>query len=142
MDEKLDILLGMTDLVMLDIKHIDPKCHKDLTGCPNDNILRFAWYLDKKKVPVWIRHVVVPTVTDDESFLYRLGWFIGGLSNLKALDVCLTIQWEKQSMKSWEFPTGWRASPPWTGPRFCSKNSRFLRVSRTGGIRSRLHHKL
>ena len=53
--KKLDILLGMTDLVMLDIKHIDPKCHKDLTGCPNDNILRFAWYLDKKKVPVWIR---------------------------------------------------------------------------------------
>ena len=42
--KKLDILLGMTDLVMLDIKHIDPKCHKDLTGCPNDNILRFAWY--------------------------------------------------------------------------------------------------
>lgn len=85
--KKLDRLLSMTDLVMLDIKHIDPKYHKELTGCPNDNILLFAHYLDRKKIPVWIRHVVVPTVTDDETFLYRLGWFIGGLGNLKALDI-------------------------------------------------------
>lgn len=84
---KLDRLLDITDLVMLDIKHIDPIRHKRLTGCSNENILRFAHYLDRHRIPVWIRHVVVPTVTDDETFLYRLGWFIGGLGNLKALDI-------------------------------------------------------
>lgn len=45
---KLDILLGLTDLVMLDIKHIDEEKHKDLTGHSNKNILAFAKYLDKK----------------------------------------------------------------------------------------------
>ena len=84
---RLDRLLSLTDLVMLDIKHIDPKLHMQLTGCSNENVLRFAHYLDRKKIPLWIRHVVVPTVTDNETYLYRLGWFIGGLGSLKALDV-------------------------------------------------------
>lgn len=85
--EKLDRLMNLTDLVMLDIKHIDPDKHMDLTGQPNEGILAFAQYLDRKQVPVWIRHVVVPGITDDDTYLYKLGYFIGGLSNLKALDV-------------------------------------------------------
>lgn len=83
---KLDHLMELTDLVMLDIKHIDPEKHKELTSQPNDGILAFAKYLDEKHVDVWIRHVVVPGITDDDEYLYKLGYFIGGLSNLKALD--------------------------------------------------------
>ncbi len=85
--EKLDKLMALTDLVMLDIKHIDPKKHKELTAQPNDGILAFASYLAKRNVDVWIRHVVVPGITDDDKYLFDLGYFIGGLSNLKALDV-------------------------------------------------------
>ncbi|ROR25712.1 pyruvate formate lyase activating enzyme [Mobilisporobacter senegalensis] len=85
--EKIDRLLSVTDLIMLDIKHIDPVLHEDLTGQTNDQILAFSRYLDKKKVPVWIRHVVVPTITDDEEYLDKLGYFIGDLTNVKALDV-------------------------------------------------------
>lgn len=85
--EKVDRLLNATDLVMLDIKHIDPILHEDLTGQPNDQILAFAKHLDKLGIPVWIRHVVVPTITDNTEHLERLGYFIGGLSNVKALDV-------------------------------------------------------
>ena len=84
---KLDKLMTLTDLVMLDIKHIDPEKHKELTSQPNEGILAFAKYLDKKNVDMWIRHVVVPGITDDETFLYQLGYFIGQLKNLKALDV-------------------------------------------------------
>lgn len=84
---KLDKLMTMTDLVMLDIKHIDPEKHKELTMQPNDGILAFAKYLEEKNIPVWIRHVVVPGITDDDLYLKKLGYFIGGLSNLKALDV-------------------------------------------------------
>ncbi|HOO80015.1 MAG TPA: pyruvate formate-lyase-activating protein [Lachnospiraceae bacterium] len=84
---KLDQLMTMTDLVMLDIKHIDNEKHKWLTAQPNDGILAFAKYLDEKHVDVWIRHVVVPGITDDDKYLFDLGYFIGGLSNLKALDV-------------------------------------------------------
>ena len=79
--------MGMTDLVMLDIKHIDPPGHKDLTGHDNAGILAFARYLEEKNVPVWIRHVVVPGITDDPGQLSRLGEFMGTLSNVKALDV-------------------------------------------------------
>ena len=86
-NEKMDALMEVTDLVMLDIKHIDPVCHKDLTGHDNAGILAFARYLDQMKIPVWIRHVVVPGITDDPGPLARLGAFLGTLSNIKALDV-------------------------------------------------------
>ena len=82
-----DRLMAATDLVMLDIKHIDDAEHQKLTGQSNKHILEFAEYLKEKNVPVWIRHVVVPTITLNDEYLYRLGYFIGGLDNLKALDV-------------------------------------------------------
>lgn len=84
---KLDKLMPLTDLVMLDIKHIDPEKHKELTSQPNDGILAFARYLDEKHIDMWIRHVVVPGITDDDKYLEQLGYFIGQFKNLKALDV-------------------------------------------------------
>lgn len=84
---KFDHLIKVTDLVMLDIKHIDPIEHQKLTKHPNTQILKFAKYLDCKNVDIWIRHVVVPTITDNETYLFELGYFIGELNNLKALDV-------------------------------------------------------
>ena len=86
-NKKLDALMDVTDLVMLDIKHIDPEGHRDLTGHDNAGILAFAKYLEEKNVPVWIRHVVVPGITDEPDLLERLGRFLGTLSNVKALDV-------------------------------------------------------
>ena len=85
--KKLDRLMELTSLVMLDIKHIDPEKHKELTAQPNDGILAFAAYLDQKHVDMWIRHVVVPGITDDDKYLFELGYFIGQFHNLKALDV-------------------------------------------------------
>ena len=84
---KLDRLTELTDLVMLDIKHINSEKHRGLTGFGNENILAFARYLDEKRVPVWIRHVLVPEITDDEQYLGELGAFMGTLSNVQALDV-------------------------------------------------------
>jgi tetratricopeptide (TPR) repeat protein len=72
---------------MLDIKHIDVEKHKELTGCSNERVLAFARYLEEKKIPTWIRHVVVEGYTDSEKDLLRLGEFIGSLKNVKALDV-------------------------------------------------------
>ena len=84
---KLDKLMEYTDLVMLDLKHIDDEKHRSLTGHSNKNILEFVKYLDSKKVPVWVRHVVVPTVTDEPEYWDRLGRFMATVSNIKALDV-------------------------------------------------------
>ena len=85
--KKLDRLMKVTDLVMLDIKHIDEEEHIWLTKHSNKHILEFAHYLDQKNIPLWVRHVVVPTITYAHGYLYKLGLFLGTLSNLKALDV-------------------------------------------------------
>ena len=86
-NEKLDKLMELTDLVMLDIKHIDPAAHKELTGHENRNILAFARYLADKQIPMWIRHVVVPGITDDPVQLAKLGAFMATLPNVTSLDV-------------------------------------------------------
>ena len=85
--EKLDELLNYTDLVMLDIKHIDTKRHKDITGAGNENILEFAKHLEKANIPLWVRHIIIEGYTDKPEDLIALGEFIGKLKNLKALDV-------------------------------------------------------
>lgn len=85
--EKIERLMEVTDLVMLDIKHIDAEKHRELTAHSNERILDFARYLDKKGIPVWIRHVVVPGITLYKEYLERLGKFMATLSNVKALDV-------------------------------------------------------
>ncbi|MCD7878596.1 MAG: pyruvate formate lyase-activating protein [Candidatus Gastranaerophilales bacterium] len=85
--EKIDQLLNYTDLVMLDIKHINDEEHKKLTKHSNKAVLEFAQYLSDKNIPVWIRHVVVPSITYNEKYLSELGEFLKRLKNIKALDV-------------------------------------------------------
>ncbi len=85
--ENINKLLKYTDLVLLDIKHIDDAEHKKLTGVSNKNILAFAQYLSEKQIPVWIRHVVVKDITLNEKYLKELGKFLATLNNIKALDV-------------------------------------------------------
>lgn len=84
--KKVDLLMEVTDLVMLDIKHIEPEAHKELTKQENKNILAFAQYLSDKNIDMWVRHVIVPGITFDSQECYQLGWFLGGLNNIKAID--------------------------------------------------------
>ena len=85
--EAIDKALQYTDLVMLDIKHINSAEHKKLTGMGNEHILAFAEHIRDLGIPVWIRHVVVPGITDQYDELFALGEYLSTLSNLKALDV-------------------------------------------------------
>ena len=84
---KLDRLLQLTDLVMLDIKHIDDDAHTKLTGKGNKNILEFARYLDNYGVDVWLRYVLVPTINDDKQILLRWKQFADSLSNVKKIEL-------------------------------------------------------
>lgn len=84
---KLTDLMENTDLVMLDLKHIDPEKHRVLTGHTNENILAFARYLNKIGKPMWIRHVLVPGVTDDDENLHGIRAFLDTLSNVKKVEV-------------------------------------------------------
>lgn len=81
-------LLTYTNLVILDIKEIDPERHFKLTGQDNSNILAFARLISECKIPLWVRHVIVPTITDNKAYWYELGFFLGQLNSLQAVD-CL-----------------------------------------------------
>ncbi|MBR6385555.1 MAG: pyruvate formate lyase-activating protein [Ruminococcus sp.] len=98
--EKIDNVLKCTDLVMLDIKHIFNEEHKKLTGFENKNILEFAKYISSLGIDLWIRHVVVPDITDREDELFALGEFIAGLKTLKALDVLPYHDMAKEKYKN------------------------------------------
>lgn len=97
--KEFDELLKYTDLVLVDLKHIDRDQHKRLTGKYNDHILKFAQYLSKKQIPVWIRHVLVPGVTDFNDYLDQLGKFIGTLSNVEKVEV---LPYHKLGVYKWE----------------------------------------
>lgn len=85
--QKIDEVLRFCDLVLLDIKHIDDDKHKDLTGVSNANVLNFAKYLSDVGKKVWIRHVLVPQLTDDDNYLKGLKAFISTLSNVEKIEV-------------------------------------------------------
>lgn len=85
--EALDELMPLVDLVLLDLKHIDEEKHRALTKVSNKHILDFAHYLEEKEKPVWVRHVLVPGVTDKDEDLQRLGEFIRSLKNVKKVEV-------------------------------------------------------
>jgi pyruvate formate lyase activating enzyme len=84
---KFERLMKSTDLVLLDIKHTDSERHRWLTGHPNENILDCARYLSDTGIPVWIRHVLVPTITDDEQQLRQLRMFLDTLKNVQKVEV-------------------------------------------------------
>ena len=80
-------LLTLTDLVLLDIKHIDSEKCKDLVGFDNKLELEFAKYLNDQHIPVWIRQVLVPGYTDDEKDLLKLKDFLSTLSNVQKIEI-------------------------------------------------------
>lgn len=84
---KFNELMQYTDLILLDIKHIDKKEHIRLTGHTNKNILDLATYLSDMKKPVWIRHVLVPKRSDKDEYLDRLHEFILTLHNVERVEV-------------------------------------------------------
>lgn len=84
---KFEKLMAVTDLLLVDIKHIDDAAHKELTGHGNENIMDFYRYLDEIRKPIWIRHVLVPGISDDDAALLRTRDFIRTLGNVQRVEV-------------------------------------------------------
>lgn len=97
--KSLDELLSLTDLVLMDLKQINPERHKTLTGLKNDHILEFAKYLNEKQIPIWVRHVLVPGISDFDEDLYNLSDFIATLSNVHRIEV---LPYHKLGVYKWE----------------------------------------
>ena len=85
--EDIKTLLNYTDLVLLDIKHIDPIKCKNLVGVSNERELQFAEYLSQNNIDMWIRQVLIPGYTDDENDLRKLKSFIDKLNSVKKVEL-------------------------------------------------------
>lgn len=93
-------LMKYTDLLLFDLKQIDDAKHRELTGRTNRNILDCARYLSDIGKPIWVRHVLVPGVTDNDDDLHTLRAFIDTLQNVKRVEVLPyhamgTYKWEQ-----------------------------------------------
>ncbi|WP_282942738.1 pyruvate formate-lyase-activating protein [Paenibacillus sp. RC67] len=97
--EHVQELMSVTDLVLLDLKHIDPVQHTALTSQSNERMLHFAEILSDQDKPVWIRHVLVPGLTDGYEDLMRLGAFIGNLTNVKKLEL---LPYHRMGVYKWQ----------------------------------------
>ena len=84
---KFDKLMEVTDLFMLDIKEIEDDKHKELTKWSNINILEMAKYLSDNGKEMWIRHVLVPGITDDEEGLKKLKSFVDDLKTVSKVEI-------------------------------------------------------
>lgn len=96
---KFNRLMGVTDLFILDIKHIDDLKHRELTGRTNSNILQLAKYLSDNNKDMWIRHVLIPGYTDNESDLTELGEFIRTLKTVKKFEL---LPYHTLGVKKWK----------------------------------------
>ena len=102
--EDIKEVLRYTDLVLLDIKHIDDEKCKKLVGMSNKRELEFAKYLSENGIKMWIRQVLVPGYTDDEQDLLKLKVFINSLKTVEKVQILPyhsmgRYKWEKLGVK-------------------------------------------
>ncbi|BFH61635.1 MULTISPECIES: pyruvate formate-lyase-activating protein [Paenibacillus] len=97
--ERIHQLLEVTDLVLLDIKHIDDEKHIKLTGKSNERTLRTAQWLSEHGRKMWIRHVYVPGIHDQEEDLINLGRFIGTLKGVEKFEI---LPYHQMGIYKWE----------------------------------------
>ena len=92
-------VLENTDLVLLDIKHMNEEKSKELTGVGIEKTLKLAKHLDSLNIPVWIRHVLVPGVTDDVENLEKLAEFVSTLNNVDRFEL---LPYHTMGVHKWE----------------------------------------
>lgn len=97
--ETVDPILDNTDLVLLDLKHMVEEKSKDLVGVGIEKTLKLAKHLDERNIPVWIRHVLVPGVTDDVENLEKIGQFVSTLNNVDRLEL---LPYHTLGVHKWE----------------------------------------
>ncbi len=98
-DERFSKLLEVTDLVMLDIKEIDDDAHRELTGFGNKNIIEFAHHLSDIGKPMWIRHVLVPNLTDSEKSLKETKKLVDSLKTVEKIEI---LPYHTFGVQKWE----------------------------------------
>lgn len=80
-------VLDNTDLVLLDIKTMDAELYPTLTGVKQNNNLAFLDILEERKIKTWVRHVVVPNLTDNDEWLRKLGEHVSHYDCVEKIEI-------------------------------------------------------
>ncbi|MFV0538168.1 MAG: pyruvate formate-lyase-activating protein [Dysgonomonas sp.] len=99
LNDKVKEVLDYTDLILLDIKHINPIKYKELTSAPLEPTFKFMEYLASNNKPVWLRYVLVPGYTDDENDLVEWAKYASQFKNVERVDI---LPFHQMAMHKWE----------------------------------------
>lgn len=99
LNDKIREVLDYTDLVLLDIKHINPEKYMTLTARPLEPTLEFFNYLDEIHKPVWLRYVLVPQYSDNEKDLTDWAKFVSRFDNVERVDI---LPFHQMGIHKWE----------------------------------------
>ena len=98
-DRLSDAALDNVSLVLLDLKTADPERHRSLTGMDNAPTHAFARRLAARRLPIWVRYVLVPGLTDDPEDVAKTAAFAGELGNVERVDV---LPFHQMGKYKWE----------------------------------------
>ncbi|MEI6627476.1 MAG: pyruvate formate-lyase-activating protein [bacterium] len=106
LNDEVKKLLKYTDLVLLDVKHIDDRLHREVTGVSNATTLKFAEYLEKIGKPFWLRYVLVPGYTDQKEFLIKFGEHFKNYKQIERLELIPYHRFGSHKFKEmgWVYP--------------------------------------
>lgn len=96
---KVSLLLDFTDLILLDIKHADIEMHRKITGVSPEKARSFALYASEKGIPIWVRYVLVPGLTDSDKDLEAAAEFIKRLETVQKIEV---LPYHNMGVEKWE----------------------------------------
>lgn len=99
LNDKVKEVLKYTDLVLLDIKHINPDKYQILTQKPLDPTIKFIKYLEDIDKAIWVRYVLVPGYSDDETDLHNWAKYVSGLKNIERVDI---LPFHQMGMQKWK----------------------------------------
>ncbi|MCD7973658.1 MAG: pyruvate formate lyase-activating protein [Candidatus Azobacteroides sp.] len=99
LNERIKEVLELTDLVLLDVKHINPEKYKKLTSVALEPTLNFLDYLAGINKPTWIRYVLVPGYTDAYEDLHAWAKYISGFSMVERVEI---LPFHQMGMHKWD----------------------------------------
>ena len=80
-------ILAHTDLILLDVKHYDPEGYRAVTGADMGAYDRFLAAVQAAQIPLWVRHVVVPGLTDGEEHLQGLERYLQTIRHIEKVEL-------------------------------------------------------
>ncbi len=99
LNDKVKDVIGLTDLILLDVKHIKPEKYKVLTSVPLQPTLKFLDYLAEINKPVWVRYVLVPGYSDDPIDLNEWAKYVSQFKNIERVDI---LPFHQMGLHKWE----------------------------------------